>query len=192
MDIGHPGRYITFQLSGKYFAMPAERIREMMPMQPVVPLSTEAGRGRREPTVSQEQLRRPPLPACSTEAQRDRPCDPQRTQEHSFCESSSNALGAVMSRGRWIPIFDLRTQLLLKERHSTRQESLIIVQSHDQYEFGFPVDKLTDIIQVHAHEIRNDSIIGHGRIRTIIDLDALVDQERLFAAAFSRISCSSA
>jgi chemotaxis signal transduction protein len=143
MEIGQPGRYITFQLSGKYFAMPAGRVREMMPMQPVVPWSP-------------------------------------------------GVLGAVMSRSRWIPIFDLRAELLLRARNNTRQESLIIVRSHDQYEFGFPVDKLTDMIQVQPHEIRQSTIVGHGRVRTILDLDALVNQDRLLAAAFSRISCSSA
>jgi len=145
MNIGPPGRYITFQISGKYFAMPAERIREMMPMQPIVPWAAD----------------------------------------------SLGVLGAVQSRGRMIPIFDLRTELRLKARGSSRQESLIVVKSHDDYEFAFPVDKLTDMIVVHAHEIRQGTIVGHGRIRNIVDVDGIVNQERLFAAAFSRISCSS-
>ncbi len=145
IDIGRPGHYITFQISGKYFAMPAERIREMMPMQPIVP----------------------------------------------WADETEGVIGAIVSRGRMIPVFDLRSEMMLKARVSSRQESLIIVKSHDGYEFGFPVDKLTDRIQVHAHEIRQGTILGHGRIRTILPIDTLVDQERLFAAAFSRISCSS-
>lgn len=145
MDTGRPGRYITFQISGKYFAMPAERIREMMPMQPIVP----------------------------------------------WAEDNAGVMGAIVSRGRMIPVFDLRSEMMLKARVSSRQESLIIVKSHDDYEFGFPVDKLTDMIQVHAHELRQGTIIGHGRVRTILDVDSVVNQERLFAAAFSRISCSS-
>lgn len=145
MEIGRPGRYITFQISGKYFAMPAERIREMMQMQPIVPWAT----------------------------------------------GTPGVLGAVQSRGRMIPIFDLRTEMTLKARASSRQESLVIVKSHHGYEFAFPVDKLTDMIEVHAHEIHQATILGHGRIRNILDIDTLVSQERLFAAAFSRISCSS-
>lgn len=142
MESSRPGRYITFQISGKYFAMPAERVREMMPMQDLLPWAPDT-------------------------------------------------MGAVVSRGRMIPVFDIRSTMMLKARASSRQESLIIVKSHDDYEFGFTVDKLTDMIQVHAHEIRQGSILGHGRIRTILDLDALVSQERLLAAAFSRISFSS-
>jgi chemotaxis signal transduction protein len=145
MDIAAPGRYITFQISGRYFAMPAGRIREMMPMQELVPWSSQ----------------------------------------------SSGVMGAVQSRGRMLPVFDLRAELSLKARASSRQESLIIVQSHDNYEFGFPVDRLTAMIEARADEFRHGTIVGHGRIRSILDVDAVVNQERLLAAAFSRISFSS-
>jgi chemotaxis signal transduction protein len=133
--------------------MPAERIREMMPMQPIVPWADESA---------------------------------------SAGVMGSGVMGSVVSRGRMIPIFDLRSELMLRGRLSSRQESLVIVKSHDDYEFGFPVDKLTDMIQVHAHEIRHGSVLGHGRVRTILNIDSIISQERLFAAAFARISCSSA
>ena len=34
---GEARRYVTFQISGRYFALPLECIREMMPMQPLTP-----------------------------------------------------------------------------------------------------------------------------------------------------------
>ena len=139
------GRYITFQVSGRYFAMFAERVREMMPMQPLAPFAADA----------------------------------------------AGVLGAVQTRGRMIPIFDLRAELGLKARASSRQESLIIVTAHDGYEFGFAVDKITGMIDVHPDDIRNAAIQGHGRIRTILHPHALVNQDRLFAAVFASISFSS-
>ena len=139
------GKYITFQLSGKYFAMPAGKVREMMPMQPVAPWAVKI----------------------------------------------DGVLGAIQSRGRVIPLFDLRAELRLKERASSRQQSLLIVKTHDAYEFGFPVDKVTDLIHVNHREIRELTIVGHGRVRSIVDIDALIDQERLVAVAFASRSFSS-
>ncbi len=103
----------------------------------------------------------------------------------------SGVIGALRSRGRVIPVFDLRTQLKLKPRRSSRQERLIVIKSHDEYEFGISADKITDSIRVHAHEIRETSIVGHGRNRVILDPDVLVNQERLFAVTFSSNSLSS-
>jgi purine-binding chemotaxis protein CheW len=145
VETRHPaGQYITFQISGNYFALPAERIREMMPMQPLEPWGTD----------------------------------------------TPGVLGAVQSRGRLLPIFDLRNELQLRPRASSRQERLLIIKSHHEYEFGFPVDKVTDFVQVSSNDIRDEAIFGHGRMRAILDIDSIVNQERLFAAAFSRISLS--
>lgn len=145
MDHARPGRYITFQISGKYFAMPSGRIREMLPQREIVP----------------------------------------------WADRTPGVIGAVQSRGRLLPVFDLRSELHLRARVSSRQESLVIVKSNDNFEFGFAVDKLTDIIDVQVHEIKRGTIVGHGRLRTILAIDVIVSQEKLFAAAFSRISCSS-
>jgi chemotaxis signal transduction protein len=140
------GKYITFQISGSYFALPARRIREMMPMQ-----SLGCWMGR----------------------------------------TTSNVLGTLHSRGRDIPVLDLRTQLGLKARESCRVERLIIVKSHDGLEFAFTADKITDCIVVHPHDIREEAIVGHGRVRHILDPDALIDQEMLLANTFSSSSLSS-
>ena len=145
LDFARSGKYITFQISGKYFALPVDCVREIMPMQPLLRWAVE----------------------------------------------TTGVLGAVQSRGCIIPIFDLRSELHLKGRGSSRGKSLILVKSHAEAQFGFAVDKITDHLQVHAHEIRAATIIGHGRVRTILSAEALIPQDRLFEAVFSRSSISS-
>lgn len=140
------GKYVTFQISGSYFAIPAKRIREMMPMQ-----SLGCWMGGKAPPV----------------------------------------LGTLHSRGRDIPVLDLRAQLGLKGRESSRAERLIIVKSHDGLEFAFTADKITDCIVVHPHDIRHSAIVGYGRVRQILDPDQLINQEMLLANTFSRSSLSS-
>ena len=146
LAIAAPGGYITFQISGKYFAIPADRVREMMPCNMLVP----------------------------------------------WASGEPGLLGAVRSCGRMIPVFDLRVELSLKPRLSSRRQCLLIVHSNGHHEFGFTVDKVTDVIQVRSHDIRNAAIIGHGRVRSIVNIDRVLNQERLIAAAFSSISRSSA
>lgn len=35
--MGTPSEYLTFQISGRYFAVPRAQVREMMPVQPLLP-----------------------------------------------------------------------------------------------------------------------------------------------------------
>jgi len=35
--MGAPSEYLTFQISGRYFAVPRAQVREMMPVQPLLP-----------------------------------------------------------------------------------------------------------------------------------------------------------
>jgi purine-binding chemotaxis protein CheW len=142
--VDQTGKYITFQISGRYFALPMDRVREMMPMQPL----------------------------------------------ESWFANEDGLTGVLHTRGRVIPIFDVRKDLGLPARHSCRQERLIIVKSHDGCEFGFAVDKITDCINVDECDIRNSIISGHGRARTILNPDKVVDQQRLFATTFASNSAS--
>lgn len=121
-------KYITFQVSGKYFALRIECIREMMPMQKLAP----------------------------------------------WFRGDSPIAGILQSRGKAIPIVDLRRELGLGPRQSSRQERLIVVRSCAGVEFGFTADKVTDCIKVHESDIGDRGVItGHGRPRTILDPDSL-------------------
>ena len=125
--------YITFRISGEYFAVAAECICEMMPV-PMLASATRLGQG---------------------------------------------LLGFAFSHGQRIPVFDLGLVLGLNPKRSVRPGRLVIARNSASCSFGFCVDRLTDVIQVHDSEIHGKIIQGHGRNKTVLNPDQLVSGEVL-------------
>jgi chemotaxis signal transduction protein len=79
-----------------------------------------------------------------------------------------------------VPIFDLHVRLGGAEREirPNTQTRIVIVETHGS-NVGFYADRLSDMIQARAHEIRKDTIIGHGRPKSILTLDRLWTRQEL-------------
>jgi chemotaxis signal transduction protein len=138
-----PGRYLAIQVAGKYYALPNEDVREMMPVPDLWPL---------------------PAPSASSVGR--------------------GLKGFLHTQSSRIPIFDLHERLGGSPRdiRLTTQTRLVTVDVHG-LRVGFYADRLTDIIQARAHEIRKDSIIGHGRPKLILTLEGLWTSQDLTALA---------
>ena len=76
-------------------------------------------------------------------------------------------------RGR-VAIFDLHIRLggSPREIRCTPQTRIVVTEVHG-LRAGFYADRLTDLIQARAHEIRKDTIVGHGRPKTILTLEQI-------------------
>lgn len=98
---------------------------------------------------------------------------------------ASGLEGMLLSRGVKIPVYDLASRLgdekarVLRLTNLTR---LIVVDVHTE-RAAFYADRLTDMIQARAHEIKNGTIYGHGRPKVILNLDSLWTREELAALA---------
>jgi chemotaxis signal transduction protein len=79
-----------------------------------------------------------------------------------------------------VPIFDLYVRLSGAERQLrlSAQTRIIVVEVHGS-KVGFYADRLNDMIQARAHEIRKETIIGHGRPKSILTLDRLWTRQEL-------------
>jgi purine-binding chemotaxis protein CheW len=97
-----------------------------------------------------------------------------------WANGSQGLLGLLHLRGSRIPVFDLAARLGAPARtiRITPQTRLIVAEVHGE-RTAFYADRLTDMIQARAHEIRNGSIQGHGRPKQIIKLDTLWKREEL-------------
>ena len=92
--------------------------------------------------------------------------------------------GFLHTQSARVPIFDLHARLggSHREIRVTTKTRIITAEVHG-WTTGFYADRLTDLIQVRAHEIRKDTITGHGRPKTILTLDGLWTGQELAALA---------
>ena len=124
-----PGRYLAIQVAGKYYALPNELVREMMPAQELFP---------------------PILPP------------------------ESGLKGFLHTQSARVPVFDVHVRLggAPRELRLTPQSRIVVTEIHG-VRTGIYADRLTDLIQARAHEIRKDTIVGHGRPKSIVTLERL-------------------
>jgi hypothetical protein len=149
-----PGRYLAIQVAGKYYAFANECVREMMPVQELFPPTLFAlTSGRQGPELR-------------------------------AVTGVSGLKGFLHTQSHRIPVFDLYARLRGEERQLllTPQTRIVTVDVHDN-RVGFYADRLTDLIQARAHELRRDTIIGHGRPKTILTLERLWTPQELAALA---------
>ncbi len=137
------GRYLTFQVAGKYYALPQQSVREMMPVQDVFP---------------------PLLP--------------------DSLNWGSGLMGFLHTQSIRVPIFDLHVRLggPVHEIHLTNQTRIVTVDVHG-FRTAFYADRLNDMILVRCHEIRRDTITGHGRPKVILTPECLWTPQELAALA---------
>ena len=145
-----PGRYLAIQVAGKYYAFLNECVREMMPVQELFP-----------PTLFAL------LPDHSGAALRS-------------VLGVKGLKGFLHSQTHRVPVFDLHARLggVEREIRLTPQTRIVTVDVHD-VRVGFYADRLTDLIQARAHELRKSTIIGHGRPKVILTLDELWTRQEL-------------
>lgn len=93
-------------------------------------------------------------------------------------------LGFLHSQSLRIPVFDLHVRLggPSREIRLTSHTRIVTVEVHG-LRVGFYADRLTDLIQARAHELRHSTIIGHGRPKSILSLDRLWTPQELLAIA---------
>jgi chemotaxis signal transduction protein len=89
-------------------------------------------------------------------------------------------VGYLHTQKARVPVFDLAVRLggPIREIHLTVQTRMIVVEAHGT-RVGFYADRLTDMIQARAHEIRKGTITGHGRPKAILTIDSLWSQQEL-------------
>ena len=89
-------------------------------------------------------------------------------------ESTLGLKGFLHTQAARVPVFDLQERLggAGREIRMTTQTRIIITEVHG-LKTGFYADRLTDMIQARSHEIRRDTIVGHGRPKLILTLDRL-------------------
>jgi chemotaxis signal transduction protein len=92
--------------------------------------------------------------------------------------------GFLHTQSARVPVFDLHVRLGGPPRkiRVTNQTRIVTVDMHG-FRAGFYVDRLTDMIQARAHEIRRDTITGHGRPKLILTLNRLWTPQELSALA---------
>ena len=134
-----PGRYLAVQVAGKYYVLPNECVREMMPVQDLFP---------------------------------------------SLLPPETGLQGYLHNRSARVPVFDLHVRLggSPREIRLTPQTRIVVTEVHG-VRTAFYADRLTDMIQARAHEIRKDTIIGHGRPKAILALEQLWTEQEIKALA---------
>ena len=82
--------------------------------------------------------------------------------------------GYLHTQSARVPVFDIHVRRggVPREIKITPQTRIVVTEVHG-LRTGFYADRLTDMIQARAHEIRRDTIIGHGRPKTILTLEHL-------------------
>ncbi len=98
----------------------------------------------------------------------------------SMANPERGLVGYLHTQSARVPVFDLAVRLggPVREIRLTTQTRLIVIEAHG-VRVGFYADRLTDMIQARAHEIRKDTITGHGRPKVILVLDRLWSREEL-------------
>ena len=89
-------------------------------------------------------------------------------------------VGYLHTQNARVPVFDLSVRLggPLRQIRLTAQTRMIVVEAHG-IRVAFYADRLTDMIQARAHEIRKDTITGHGRPKAILTIESLWSQQEL-------------
>ena len=138
-----PGKYLTLQVAGKYYAFPQQVLREMMSVQDVFPPALRDSSNWR-----------------------------------------SGLQGFLHTQSTRIPVFDLHVRLGGPDRkiRLTNQTRIVTADVHG-FRTGFYADRLTDMILVRCHEIRRDTITGHGRPKVILTLECIWTPQELAALA---------
>lgn len=88
--------------------------------------------------------------------------------------------GFLHTQSSRLPVFDLHVRLGGAERQIrlSTQTRIVVVDVHGA-RAAFYADRLTDMIYARAHEIRRDSIVGHGRPKAILVLERLWTRQEL-------------
>ena len=83
-----------------------------------------------------------------------------------------------------VPVFDIHVRRggPPREIRLTPQTRIVVTEVHG-IRTGFYADRITDLIQARAHEIRRDTIVGHGRPKVILILENLWTPQDLTALA---------
>jgi chemotaxis signal transduction protein len=82
--------------------------------------------------------------------------------------------GFLHAHNTRVPVFDLHVRLggPARELCSSTQARIVVIEVHDA-RVGIYADRVTDMLQARAHEIRKDTIIGHGRPKAILSVERL-------------------
>ncbi|HEY3739164.1 MAG TPA: chemotaxis protein CheW [Bryobacteraceae bacterium] len=94
--------------------------------------------------------------------------------------SRTGLAGFLHTQSSRLPVFDLHVRLGGAERQIrlSTQTRIVVVEVHGA-RAAFYADRLTDMIYARAHEIRRDSIVGHGRPKAILILERLWTRQEL-------------
>ncbi len=88
-------------------------------------------------------------------------------------------LGIAAIRGFDFPVVDLRGKLGIPQGSHGRQPCIIaaeVVSSHGPQTVGFIADRISEVVTLRNHEIREGVVRTHGRRRRIFDPDVLANE----------------
>lgn len=88
-------------------------------------------------------------------------------------------LGIASVRGIDFPVIDVRGKLGIAHGSQGRQPCIIVVEVASEtgpQMVGFIADRVSDVITIRKHEIREGVIRTHGRPRRIFDPDVLAGE----------------
>ena len=98
--------------------------------------------------------------------------------------AESGLKGFLHTQSARVPVFDLHMRLggAAREIRLTPQTRIVVTEVHG-VRTGIIADRITDMIQARAHELRKDTIVGHGRPKVILTLERLWTAQDLSALA---------
>jgi purine-binding chemotaxis protein CheW len=121
----------------------------------------------------------------AVEARRVRQIAPARDMVP-LVHASAIIRGALLVRGRRIPVVDIRQRLGLKERPIRAQSSVLLLDMGHLTGLpavGIVADKMTDVLEFRDRDFR-DKVIQlrtsgrpYGRPKTLLDIDQLLSSE---------------
>jgi chemotaxis signal transduction protein len=92
---------------------------------------------------------------------------------------SGYILGFSSLRGVEFPVIDLSRKLRIASGAQGRQPCIIAVDvasPHGAQLMGFIADRLSDVVTIREHDIREGVLHAHGRPRRVFDPDVLADE----------------
>jgi chemotaxis signal transduction protein len=146
-------QYVTFRVARQDFAMPASRVRGILPAHDVIPI-------------------RPPEPSDS-EALAN--LGPGLANLGMIC-------GVASLRGRDFPVVDLRGKLGIAQGSHGRQPCVIVVEVESgsgSRLLGFVADRISEVLMLRDRDFRNGSVRLNGRARRVLNPDLILTEEEL-------------
>jgi chemotaxis signal transduction protein len=146
-------QYVTFRVARQDFAMPASRVRGILPAHDVIP------------------IRAPPPSTFETLAN----SGPGLANLGMIC-------GVATLRGRDFPVVDLRGKLGIAQGSHGRQPCVIVVEVESgsgSRLLGFVADRISEVLMLRDRDFRNGSVRLNGRARRVLNPDLILTEEEL-------------